>query len=50
MQDRSVWQVHDYWWRGPVFEQVVEGVSKIAKSLKLGSGFDPESQNGTTDF
>jgi len=30
----------------PVFEQVVEGVSKIAKSLKLGSGFDPESQMG----
>ena len=29
-----------------VFEQVVDGVSKIAKSLKLGSGFDPESQMG----
>ncbi len=29
-----------------VFEQVVDGVSKIANSLKLGSGFDPESQMG----
>ena len=29
-----------------VFEQVVDGVSKIAKSLKLGSGFDPKSQMG----
>lgn len=29
-----------------VFEQVVDGVSKIAKSLKLGSGFNPKSQMG----
>ena len=29
-----------------VFEQVVDGVSKIANSLKLGSGFDLESQMG----
>ena len=30
----------------PVFEQVVAGVSEIANSLKLGSGFDPEVQMG----
>ena len=29
-----------------VFERVVEGVSRIANSLKLGSGFDSESQMG----
>jgi phenylacetaldehyde dehydrogenase len=29
-----------------VFEEVVEGVSKIAEKIKVGEGFDPETQMG----
>ena len=29
-----------------IFDQVVDGVTKSAKSIKLGEGFDPESQMG----